>query len=104
MTPNFWVHACMHTSAVTAIALRPSGACQRYQSPPQPRHGACRCRLCQPSLFQQGFVGGFAEGSGFLTSDLVGQKESGSGLSTVSNLGLIRSETGTQLGRKPERN
>src|SRR5208337_4535919 len=39
----------------------------RYQSPPQPRHGGCR--LCQPSLFQQGVVGAFAEGFGFLTSD-----------------------------------
>jgi hypothetical protein len=27
------------------------------------------CRLCQPSLFQQGVVGAFAEGFGFLTSD-----------------------------------
>src|SRR5208283_927261 len=26
--------ACMHPSAVAALALRPSGACQRYQSPP----------------------------------------------------------------------
>ncbi len=41
--------ACLHAhpSAVTALALRPSGACQTYQSPPQPpgpntvRHGIC---------------------------------------------------------------
>src|SRR5208337_667287 len=34
MTPNFSVPACMHPSAVAALALRPSGACQTYQSPP----------------------------------------------------------------------
>ena len=28
--------ACMHPSPVAALALRPSGACQTYQSPPQP--------------------------------------------------------------------
>ena len=28
MTPNFSAPACMHPSAVAAIALRPSGACQ----------------------------------------------------------------------------
>ena len=28
--------ACMHPSAVAALALGPSGACQTYQSPPQP--------------------------------------------------------------------
>src|SRR5208337_1299459 len=139
MTPNFSAHACIHPSPVAALALRPSGACQRYQSPPQPpgpivfgtefegnsqpvsfrrlteRHtiGTCSdmlisgnrllvircyialicdimlnnaqipcrtllhrapggvgaCRLCRPSLFQQGVVGAFAEGFGFLTSD-----------------------------------
>src|SRR5271166_3901305 len=31
--------------------------------------GVGGCRLCQPSLFQQGVVGAFAEGFGFLTSD-----------------------------------
>ena len=48
MTPNFWAPACTHPSPVAALALRPSGACQTYQSPPQPRHGACR--LCQQSV------------------------------------------------------
>jgi len=33
MTPNFWAPACMLSSAVAALALRPSGACQTYQSP-----------------------------------------------------------------------
>ena len=28
--------ACTHPSPVAALALRPSGACQTYQSPPQP--------------------------------------------------------------------
>ncbi len=28
--------ACLHPSPVAALALRPSGACQTYQSPPQP--------------------------------------------------------------------
>ena len=76
----------MHTSAVTALALRPSGACQTYQSPPQPPGpslfflyeycdfarapgGVGGCRLCQHSLFQQGVVGAFAEGFEFLTSE-----------------------------------
>src|SRR5208337_2573354 len=36
MTPNFWAPACTHPSPVAALALRPSGACQAYQSPPQP--------------------------------------------------------------------
>ena len=67
MTPNFWAPACTHPSPVAAIALRLSGACQRYQSPPN--HGDGGCRLCRPSLFQQGVVGAFAEGFGFLTSD-----------------------------------
>jgi len=31
--------------------------------------GVGGCRLCQPSLFQQGVVGAFAEGFGVLTSD-----------------------------------
>ena len=37
MTPNFSAPACMHPSAVAALALRPSGACQTYQSPPSHR-------------------------------------------------------------------
>src|SRR5208337_4722366 len=46
-TPNFLAPACMHPSAVAAIALGPSGTCQTYQSPPQPpgpntvRHEFC---------------------------------------------------------------
>ena len=48
--------ACTHPSAVAALALRPSGACQTYQSPPSHRApgGVGGCRLGQPSLFQQG--------------------------------------------------
>ena len=71
MTPNFSAPACTHPSAVAALALGPSGACQTYQSPPQPPApgGVGGCRLCQPSLFQQGVVGAFAEGFGVLTSD-----------------------------------
>jgi len=71
MTPNFSVPACMHPSAVAALALRPSGSCQRYQSPPQHRApgGVGGCRLGQPSLFHQGVVGAFTEGFGLLTSD-----------------------------------
>src|SRR5271157_2997347 len=60
MTPNFWAPACTHTSAVAALALRPSGACQTYQSPPQPPgppEGWAGCRLGQPSHFQQGVTG-----------------------------------------------
>ena len=71
MTSNFWAHACTHSSPVAAIALRPPGACQTYQSPPQSPGpgGAGACRLYQPSLFQQGVVGAFAQGFGSLTSD-----------------------------------
>ena len=71
MTPNFSCPACMHPSAVAALALGPSRACQTYQSPPSHRApgGVGGCRLCQPSLFQQGVVGAFAEGFGVLTSD-----------------------------------
>jgi hypothetical protein len=71
MTPNFLAPACMHPSAVDALALRPSGECQTYQSPPQPpgpRRGG-RLSACQPSLFQQGVVGAFTEGFGLFTSD-----------------------------------
>ena len=35
MTPNFSAHGCTHLSAVAAIALRPSGACQRERFPLQ---------------------------------------------------------------------
>src|SRR5271166_1471536 len=72
----------MHPSLVAALALRPSGACQTNQSPPSHRApgGVGCCRLCQPSLFQQGVVGAFAEGFGFLTSDF--------GVGTSQDLGL----------------
>ena len=42
--------------------------------------GVGGCRLCQPSLFQQGVVGAFAEGFGVLTSDF--------GVGTSQDLGL----------------
>ena len=48
--------ACMYPSAVAAIALRPSRACQTYQSPPEPRHGACR--LVCPASFNRGLWAG----------------------------------------------
>ena len=80
MTPNFSAPACMHSSPVAALALRPSGACQTYQSRffrflvrasrdlwafilgegHRAPGGVGGCRLCQPSLFQQGVVGTFA--------------------------------------------
>ena len=50
---------------------------------PQPRHGGCR--LCRPSLFQQGVVG--------VCLGFWGRKESGSGLLTVSDPGLILPES-----------
>ena len=65
MTPNFSATACMHPSPVATLALRPSGACQRYQSPPRatgPPEGWAPVGFCQPSLFQQGVVGAFALG------------------------------------------
>ena len=86
MTPNFSVPACMHPSAVAALALGPPGACQTNQSPPQPRHGGCR--LCQPSLFQQGVVGAFAEGFGVLTSDFGVGKSQDLGLQPIMPLDL----------------
>ena len=36
MTPNFSCPACTHPRPMAAIALRPSGASQTCQSPPQP--------------------------------------------------------------------
>ena len=71
MTPNFPAPACMHPSAVAALALRPSGHARRTNRPPSHRApgGVGGCRLGQPSLFQQGVVGAFAEGFGFLTFD-----------------------------------
>ena len=74
MTPNFSAPACMHPSPVAALALRPSGACQTYQSPPSHRApgGVGGCRLCRPSFFQQGVVGAFAEGFGVGNSQDLG--------------------------------
>ena len=40
-----------------------------FKSRWNPRSALGGCRLCQPSLFQQGVVGAFAEGFGVLTSD-----------------------------------
>ena len=57
MTPNFSAPACMHTSAVAALALRPSGACQTYQSPPQPPgppEGWAAVGLVSPASFNRG--------------------------------------------------
>ena len=71
MTPTFSVPACTHPSAVAALALGLSGHARRTNRPPATRApgGVGGCRLCQPSLFQQGVVGAFAEGFGVLTSD-----------------------------------
>jgi len=61
----------MHPSAVAALALEPSGACQTYKSPTQPP-GTWRvggCRPGQPSLvFHQGVAGAFAQGFGLFSS------------------------------------
>ena len=58
MTPNFWAPACTHPSAVAALALRPSGACQTYQSPPQPpgppREGWAAVGFVSPASFNRG--------------------------------------------------
>src|SRR5271157_5966087 len=43
--------------------------------------GVGACRLCQPSLFQQGVVGAFAQGFGLLTSDF--------GVGTSQDLGFL---------------
>ena len=43
--------------------------------------GVGGCRLCQPSLFQQGVVGAFAQGFGLLTSDF--------GVGTSQDLGFL---------------
>ncbi len=80
MTPNFPAPACMQSSAVAALALRPSGAYQRHQSPihpPGPRRGRAHRRslgwavgLVSPASFCiQGVVGALAQGFGLFTSD-----------------------------------
>src|SRR5208337_5531536 len=71
--------ACLHASE-SGGRYRPEAVRGMPEVPiaPQPRHGGCR--LCQPSLFQQGVVGAFAYGFGFLTSDF--------GVGTSQDLGL----------------
>ena len=57
MTPNFLAPACMHTSAVAAIALGPPGACQTNQSPPQPPgppEGWAAVGFVSPASFNRG--------------------------------------------------
>jgi len=86
MTPNLLAPACMHTSAVAALALGPSGACQTYLSPPEPagpRRGRAHTRsvgwavgFVSPAFFIRGFVGALTEGFGLFTSDFgVGQSQ-----------------------------
>ena len=88
MTPNFSAPACMHPSPVAALALRPSGACQTYQSPPQPpgprRGGRLSALSAQPLS---------TGGCGRVCLGFWGRKESGSGLLTVSDPGLILPES-----------
>ena len=65
--------ACMHASECGGRS-RPQavrGMPDVPIAPPSHRApgGVGGCRLCQPSLFQQGVVGAFAWGFGFLTSD-----------------------------------
>ena len=78
----------MHPSLVTALALRPSGACQTYQSPPQPpgprRGGRLSALSAQPLS---------TGGCGRVCLGFWGRKESGSGLLTVSDPGLILPES-----------
>ena len=59
------------------------GHARRTNRPPSHRApgGVGGCRLCQPSLFQQGVVGAFAEGFGVLTSDF--------GVGTSQDLGSL---------------
>src|SRR5208283_4965649 len=58
MTPNFSAPACMHPSPVAALALGPSGSCQRYQSPTQPpgprRGGRLSAWSAQPRFSYRG--------------------------------------------------
>src|SRR5271165_4508663 len=88
MTPNFSAPACTHPSAVAALALGPSRACQTYQSPPQPpgprRGGRLSALSAQPLS---------TGGCGRVCLGFWGRKESGSGLLTVSNPGLFFPES-----------
>src|SRR5271157_5819075 len=90
MTPNFWSPACTHPSAVAAIALRPSGACQTYQSPPQPpgprRGGRLSALSAQP--LSTGGCGRVCLGFWVLDLRFWGRKESGSGSAAHNAVGL----------------
>src|SRR5208337_5648182 len=92
MTPDFSAPACTHPSPVAALALGPSGACQTYQSPPQPpgprRDGRLSALSAQP--LSTGACGRVCLGFWGLDLRFWGRKESGSGLLTVSDPGLIR--------------
>ena len=93
------VPACMHPSAVAVIALGPSGACQTYQSPPQPpgpRRGGWLSALSAQPLSTGGCV---RVCLGFWVLNLLfwGRKESGLGLLTVSDTGLIFPESGLPM-------
>src|SRR5208283_5372553 len=95
MTPNFSAPACTHPSPVTALALGPSGACQTYQSPAQPpgprRGGRLSALSAQP--LSTGGCGRVCLGFWVLDLRFWGRKESGSGLLTVSDPGLILPES-----------
>src|SRR5208283_2519678 len=90
MTPNFWAPACTHPSPVAAIALRPSGACQTYQSPPQPpgprRGGRLSALSAQP--LSTGGCGRVCLGFWVLDLRFWGRKESGSGSAAHNAVGL----------------
>ena len=72
--------ACLHASlsgcryrpqavrGMPEVPIAPPATGPPEGSGPQAQPGV-GCRLCQPSLFQQGVVGAFAEGFGSLTSD-----------------------------------
>ena len=87
MTPNFSAPACMHPSPVAALALRPSGACQTYQSPPS--HWA------PGGVGVVGFVGpaSFNRGLRARLLRVLGSERVRIGLLTVSDLGLILPES-----------
>ena len=101
MTPNFSELACMlvrrplspwgrqgHARGINrpSIHMAPGGGPPEGSGPQaQPGVG---CRLCQPSLFQQGVVGAFAEGFGVLTSDFGVGKSQDLGLQPIMPLDL----------------